>query len=444
MFSLVPSPFLLPLMATAVVWVLILGSAWSHPDRIQHVLPSTLWAVAVAGCTAPVAQRFGVEPVSQAIWTVGTPLLTVTLLAGVLAAVTTVRHERPRMPLIVVGVLLTGAVQLLSAAYNDQLSGTFSVKLMGIPWLPAFAVLAWLTPLSRETLLRLALRISMAVTVGSLALAVVLPGVAFIDNRRLPVPGIMGRLAGCTPHPNLLAITAGVALLLALGLRPRRWQLGVAGCIVALVLAEPRGEVVALVAALVVYWIFSGPSMPVRILVGGGAMALAWPYLSGLQDTLDGSSLGAGAATLNSRTIVWDMVLQAWPAARWLGWGPAAFSDASGSPVSTSYFLHAHSQFYESIAEGGACGLLAVGVTTVGMVMIAARCRDRPLFPALATMIVLAMASEVPLSANLYGMSFAVLVAALLVVAMVAGTKPGAGTADASGDLHVHEEPATV
>ena len=126
--------------------------------------------------------------------------------------------------LLFLGVAAYFSVQLhLSGATNGEYPG--KISLLEVGYLAYLPTIYWLTPTSVSqvrTYFGSGRQLCMAIVYTSLALAVVAPHVAFVGNRRLVIGSLHERLAGVTPHPNLLSAVAALGLLLSLHARQGR------------------------------------------------------------------------------------------------------------------------------------------------------------------------------------------------------------------------------
>jgi O-antigen ligase len=255
--------------------------------------------------------------------------------------------------------------------------------------------------------------------------AVIVPKFAFIDlPRRFALFGLTERLAGITPHPNLLSATAAVAMLLSMHLR-RHAAFASVACVVTIALAESREGALGLVAALVIYWVYqrgpSGARLVVAVPAAIGVLAAAIQASSDFASPA--SALTADASTLNSRTVIWHDALQFFAQKPTLGWGPFAFADDANTPFSRVFFLNAHNQFLQGLVEGGVIGLAAVTFLAITLISIGWRHRATPVYPALAAFTLLMMLTEVPFTIHLYGLSYVLVVAWLFLAVAAAAAR---------------------
>ncbi|MBE7191076.1 MAG: O-antigen ligase family protein [Gordonia polyisoprenivorans] len=396
----------------------------------------SLWYVTVCGCVIAIYQRSGGN--TTTLIRSASALFAIAAVMYAAYAVTT-WQRRATLERWLVGTGLTYfAVQVIGYLSNDlDEVHLYNTQVMFLVAIPTMLIVIAKDRRPRDELLALAHNVAAAVVYASVFLAFALPSLAYGhrvgDERRWEVLGLNWRLSGVTPHQNLLAVTAIIAILLALHRRGPFWILTVVVSVLAIGLAEARNAAITAIAVLVVYWLMSGRFSPIRLALSALALALLYVFGAPLLDGQGVSDLSAGADNLNNRSEIWDAVLNAWVGTPtdpstwnhfWLGYGPTSFVVGSLSPFSTLGYYNAHNQFMEAIAEGGVAGLLLIvaflGVTAA----IALHNRAEPLYVCLFLTMLSGALTEVFFTVHQYGVSFAAVPAYLALIVFAAGTRP--------------------
>ncbi len=421
--------------ATALMfWALSLGTAVKRGQVSRvRILQVTVWLTVASGSLITVFRRGGAPGVASIIVAVGTVLI---LFIGLVALSA---HQRGSgglsRALLAVTTLLT-IVEVIYLITGESPLSTHVQEVASIAFLPLFIYLVYQSKATRSQLLNLAAHAASAVTVGSVALAVLAPDLAYShnmsDTRRLEVFGLQWRLGGFTPHPNLLSITALVAIVLIFAVRSKlRWLVLVIS-ILALGLAESRVAIASLGLVLVVGWLFRGGSVL-------GRTALSLPVLAILMWLVIDAALSdeAGAFTsdvaTNGRLRVWSLIEQQFALNPLTGYGPLAFQSDSGSPYLEAGLLHAHNQVLQGVAEAGIAGGLLTLAILVLFVALALQRPTAPAYPALVTAFIASSPTEPFLSLHLYGLNYAVVPALLFITAIMSAD------ADISSDSPMSE-----
>ena len=356
--------FLLLLMLVASVYFFVFGIAWRHGLKSPAgPLTILLWAMTGAACFTSLTPRLpaGLSSLATSVHNWGGPVSIVVLCGCALSV------GRPRWvgrngaaQLLFLGVAAYFSVQLISAVTNGEYPG--GISLLELGYLAYLPTIYWLTADERfasEDLLRSGRQLCMAVVYASLALAVVAPNVAFVGNRRLVIGSLHERLAGVTPHPNLLSAVAALGLLLSL--HARRGRVPAACLSLATIgLAESRGAAAALLACLVIYWLFSGQVAAARLLFATPALLFTGLllFLVGTESTsVNTSQLTADASSVDSRTHIWELMFAHAGAKPTLGWDHlrSRTKFQRRSPCRRPC-LNAHNQFVQAMVEGGLLG----------------------------------------------------------------------------------------
>jgi hypothetical protein len=424
------------------VWRL---SERAHPGRPLRVLVIASTSVACAASTLPrISSAFKV--VSDFNFFVFTIVLAAVVAGGSIATLFNfMDHDRViGVRLAVAAAWVFFALQVISATANNQLFG-FNSKILTLILFPGLLTLIVGSGMSRDQMVRLAGTVSRWVVWVSLTLFLVVPGAVTHGNRRVPLPFLDQRIGGITPHPELLAITAAVMIFTSLWTRERIWGLHIAAAIVALVVSESRVSAGAILVALAVAGLLRRGSVTTRLVLATPVLAVVGFYLwdhPNLWSTVEeqgtaSTGIASGLYTLNNRTEVWRMVATN-ARSHIFGWGPAAFDDSAISPFAPTFYLNAHSQYYEGLAEGGWLGLACtLAIAFVLLRMVVTR-RGGSLVGAACVFTLITMLTEVPFTLHLYGSSYTN-VAACLLMLVTFGAASGGRTSDSSLALHAYE-----
>lgn len=227
------------------------------------------------------------------------------------------------------------------------------------------------------------------------------------------------RLGGIAGHPILLAMLAGVALVIEvtpIG-RARLWPLHAAMAVAALGLSQSRtGWGAALLGLLLLYCPDRRPALLSRALalsslpVLGTGLLLLTP---GAVDSATSALTSDEVATLHGRTVPWEIGLRAFGQSPLTGWGPRFYHDVGS--LSGGAFSHGHSQLIHTLATAGLLGAAAL-LCFLAIVLRAAHRARRDscgLTMALSVMTLVFCVTEVPLRSD--GLSPNVLLAFLLI-----------------------------
>lgn len=362
------------------------GSGVASTAPVPLAPPLGRWWVATIAVASMVASdfKFRIREVDSAL--AGRPDLNVILEVVVYALVATyvvmavgIFRSRPPVDRLLVAALLFAGVTALSAAYSvypalGLVRGVQTVIVAG------FAV-AVAGNARREHLVRF-VQLYVVATAAATAVGVVFP------QPRLPLQ--LDRFNWLHVHPVRvgtylgLAVVALVALLADrrlrdLGVRAPAWVwwslLGVnAGALVA---TKTRGAVAgALVGALVVLLVRGGRRRLLDTLVVG-AVAIAFVVVAFGPHLVDFAERGQPAeaiATLNSRTLLWELAVDAFAERPVEGYGLGAsrglFYDETG-------LGGGHNAFVEILVASGAVGAVLFVVLLAGVGLRACRLRGR-------------------------------------------------------------------
>lgn len=177
--------------------------------------------------------------------------------------------------------------------------------------------------------------------------------------------------------PNIFGsfMAAGFLVVLALGFAPggrRRGVLAVAALLLAsaLVLSGSRGGIMAalagmgLLAALLPAWRFHGTRVYKGIVAAaGGGIAVVLVVLLLLFSLEGAGSRWVGGSGMAQRVAYWQTAVAAWGEAPLMGHGPGSYELVylvHRQPGSNET-RHAHSWFFQSLAEGGVAATLLLG-----------------------------------------------------------------------------------
>lgn len=413
-----------------LIWCALLAGRLSRSNypRIMSVL---IWVVTILSCASALAYRAKAEALSNALLLGGTALTAAAFIGVILGA--RVRVRGPAMWLVIFGCAYA-VVQVVSMLLNGPFVPTVVSQILALTFMPGALLLIAGAQATREQLLRLALHISAFVVTASVILGVVAPALAYGhdygDVRRFPVFGLEWRLAGITPHQNLLSMTALIAIIVAFGIKSRlRWLIA-AVSLLAIGMAESRNAAVTLVIMVIIWWIFSARVRLVRLLalapLTAVIFALGGPSaLLTEESSTTAGGLTADVGTFNTRTTIWNAIWQHLPERPIFGWGPLAFQQSSTSPFPVLQFRSGHSQFMHALAEGGVVGFALTAAFVGTMAWIAIKHHRQPMYLALFVALAISMVTEAFFTVHLYGLSYAAIPAILsLLVFMSADAKP--------------------
>lgn len=120
---------------------------------------------------------------------------------------------------------------------------------------------------------------------------------------------------------------------------------------------------------------------------------------SDFASALEASRKGREISELSGRTQIWMIALEVWRQNPLFGYGPTIWSEAFRATWRVPAAFHAHNQFLQSLGAAGIVGVLGLlaylGALIVGALR-AARA-SRGLAPALVAVMLVRMATEVPL-----------------------------------------------
>ncbi|MCX6501596.1 MAG: O-antigen ligase family protein [Microbacterium sp.] len=405
---------------TAIVWIVALGTL-TRRGLISRsgLLRAGLWVTVASGGTITVLRRIELDAVASQIVLVSTAVL---LFIGAISLFAHRRGEgKLNRALLVVTVILT----ILELVYMFLAGGPIASHVQeesSLAFLPLFVYLVYQSGSTREQLLRLAGSAAAVIVTGSVLLAFILPDFAYAhfqsDQRRVQVLGLMWRLGGLAPHPNLLSLTALVAIVIAFAVRSRMRWVVFAMSLLALGLAESRVAIVSLGVVAVVAWFFRGGSVVGRALVSAPVILILVWLIANLVPSEDASVLTSDLAT-NGRFRVWALVEGYFWQNPLQGYGPLAFQPDGTSPYLDAGLLHAHNQILQAVAETGLLGGLLTVVMLAIFVFMALQRPIRPVYPALVAAFLASSPTEPFLSLHLYGMNFAVVPAFLFITAIM-------------------------
>lgn len=403
---------------------------WRQADTWNEGRPLhlVLWGMALTSCALSVLKSVGEASLATSVAAFAGVIFPSILLAGSIGSCWI--KGRSTQPLVPVVLLLLSVVLYISALLNGQIGVVPWLIAIGLLYMPGLTVVIWKTSAPVESIRGTIRQISVFIVWASLAFAVVdLPRAMGDLPRRFQIGPFESRLSGVTPHPNLLAFTAAIALFLLLATRARFRLVHVSACLIILVLAEARTLTVGLVVGLLAYIIVTARGsrlirMAWAVTISSFLLVALKPLIS---SAFDNSSLGDDVTTFNSRTQAWGLVEEYWVERPLFGWGPFVFDDHTASPVSVLFFNHAHNQFLEALIESGLLGLICMLAVVAAITWSLLVSRDGP-YAATAAMTLIFMLTEVPFTLHNYGFSFAVVIGALLLAILVPGPAPASGS----------------
>jgi O-antigen ligase len=251
-------------------------------------------------------------------------------------------------------------------------------------------------------------RITLVWTVGSLATALVGPG--WIRTTLTSGPAAAAawadrsiRFQGLTAHPNVLGQIAAFSVVLGFWrrdtlARPLWIVLGLA----ALVLSGSRTSLVTLAAAGAVLLVAGRPVSRDRLrlragLIGVLAAGAAVPLA--LLAAVTGDGLLAGATTVQGRSQVWAVTLDAWRQSPVFGYGPDLWSESFRrihGVASLVWAAHAHNEYFGALGTAGVVGFAALASLCVALVRTSWRAReaDQGLSMAVTAALLVVMTTE--------------------------------------------------
>ena len=267
----------------------------------------------------------------------------------------------------------------------------------------------------------------LAFLAGSLVASAIDPGLTTqYDSREARLPGITYRYWGLGSNPNGIAPLALLLMLLTIhrpfGRAPVTLLALAVGALI-LLLAQSQTTWGAAALVLVPFTVYrlrrrhgrhaSGDWTPMRIVSLVGvllAVALAVALLvvelkvgsgvrSDFASALEASRKGREISELSGRTQIRMIALEVWRQNPLFGYGPTIWSEAFRATWRVPAAFHAHNQFLQSLGAAGIVGVLGLlaylGALIVGALR-AARA-SRGLAPALVAVMLVRMATEVPL-----------------------------------------------
>lgn len=258
--------------------------------------------------------------------------------------------------------------------------------------------------------------------IGSCLLALVRPEIALQTGYDMSyIPGMTVRLWGLGSNPNSLGPLAIIFLLLIM-YRPfrSRWlqRVSIAAGLAVLVLTQSKTAWVAGTVAFSIVWWTRNVSSPTsrrnraysyysfRDLVGPillNVAGLAWIALMALLIAYDREfallDQKLQISSLTGRTDIWSAAIEAWKTNPLFGYGSSAWGPEFRKMIGIDAAVSAHSQYFQSLSEAGAIGLigLLVYMGTLFRRSYAANRETRGLTLALFSMIFIRSISETPL-----------------------------------------------
>lgn len=206
------------------------------------------------------------------------------------------------------------------------------------------------------------------------------------------IPGLPGRLAGATSHPNSMA-PLGLLYIFLAAISPlrNRWLhcllMVLSGTVI--VLAQSKtvlGSAVLAMAIVLIYQFFHGEdryrtrrsnwiAAGLGALIVGG-VALGFLGLLAAQGALPFRLLNhrsvSDLATFVGRTDIWNITLSVWERNQWFGYGPTIWSPEFRAQYLMLYVGQAHNQFMQTLGEAGICGLFGL-LIYIGALIVAAK-----------------------------------------------------------------------
>lgn len=207
------------------------------------------------------------------------------------------------------------------------------------------------------------------------------------------IPGIPGRLAGATSHPNSMAPLGLIYIVLAVSSPIRsRWLhrllIGVAVAVIGLVQSKTVLGASVLGLIIVVLYHFNSATRLTNTRQSNWATAgLAFIlfasalgvflFLLASLDALPFKFLGhkslSELSTFVGRTDIWNITLSVWEKNIWFGYGPTIWSPEFRLQYLMIYVGQAHNQFIQTLGESGLVGVVGLTVYLVAIASAAIR-----------------------------------------------------------------------
>lgn len=258
------------------------------------------------------------------------------------------------------------------------------------------------------------------VLVGSLLLCVKLDWAFSYTAQGILIPGLSGRLAGLTAHPNQLGPLAVIYLLLE-WYQPSRAGIRIfflGAALLTLLLAQSKTAWIAAIVAvgvLAAYYLISSRFLSEKgssemrfraaliLSVAGVFSVIAFAGVLFSDELLIRSSFRysalASLSTFTGRTEIWEITLQLWERNPWFGYGPTLWGQEFRAKFLMLYVGQAHNQVIQTLGDSGLVGLagLLIYLGTLVVYAIRAASYTRGISLALVSFLLLRCGTETPI-----------------------------------------------
>lgn len=379
-------------VATGLVWAIVAVAALRRSGRRPQGPVSLIALLWIVGPLILVTVKLYPPDLSGPFPTMGRLLSVSGYVVGAIAMFSALRTPRAKAAPLALALACYYAALLLSMGFGAVPSVAEPLIVTPLLVLP-FVIHGGYT---YEWLLRQVLIVLRTIVLGSIAVALLAPEIAFNTVEAREVFGL-SRLEGLATHPNTLAILAVILLLVELAGHSR--ILWVVPPLIALILAQSNTAVVAILATVFFIggaagrWLrrLAGAIVLVGIVIAFTSPAVAQRFISDLVPTT--------AAGLNGRTTIWAQALQGITANPLFGYGPTFLGEDYRNANGLNYFgaaAQAHNEFVQSLGVAGYVGVAGLGLLAVvtGVLAIGARRASNGLAPALFVVLVVRSITE--------------------------------------------------
>jgi hypothetical protein len=292
------------------------------------------------------------------------------------------RFPWPRLLSILILSLLSYAV------LAPALSGIFgTAKVLSISWFIAPMVLVaiiLIKDISGFNFIFFIKKILFIICFLSILFIPIFSSVVLEVSEESILPGFSSRLWGIAPHANTLGPLAFLLIFIEMTepsvSRARRWTYIFFGFLCFL-LAQSRTTWFAGFATL--FWWFTVKKISKQdsnfdlisffTLIAISVFSAMYLVATGLSD----QSAGSAVVSMSGRERIWELAFAEWEYNFFFGYGPSIWNYEYRVDNMMSFAFHAHSQFFQTIGESGAIGLVSLSVYLVVLVFVSTRCDRR-------------------------------------------------------------------
>lgn len=259
------------------------------------------------------------------------------------------------------------------------------------------------------------------IVIGSVLLCLKIDWAFFHNSLGTLIPGLPGRLAGLTAHPNVLGPLAVIYLLLEWyhPARSRFFHLSFSTfAVIALVLSQSKTALIAAILASVILLLYHIQSSKLldegshkirsqlTFVLSVGSIFLPTLFFGFLfLDRLDlrsyffHHSILASLFTFMGRTEIWEITLQLWERSPWFGYGPTLWGQTFRTQFSLLYVGQAHNQVIQTLGDSGVIGLsgLLIYLITLIVYSVKAMSHTKGLSLALVVFLLFRCGTETPI-----------------------------------------------